>query len=65
MAVCEEAVLQHSIIIYWLITVIVLHVCVAAVIPIGQMWSKSIYATMLFITGRVRGLMGHKAVPII
>ena len=59
------AVLQHSIIIYWLITVIVLHVCVAAVIPIGQMWSKSIYATMLFITGRVRGLMGHKVVPII
>lgn len=65
MAVCGEAVLQHSIIIYWLITVIVLHVCVAAVIPIGQMWSKSIYATMLFITGRVRGLMGHKVVPII
>lgn len=59
------AVLQHSIIIYWLITVIVLHVCVAAVIPIGQIWSKSIYATMLFITGRVRGLMGHKVVPII
>ena len=62
---CGEAVLQHSIIIYWLITVIVLHVCVAAVIPIGQIWSKSIYATMLFITGRVRGLMGHKVVPII
>ena len=59
------AVLQHSIIIYWLITVIVLHVCVAAVIPIGQIWSKSIYATMLFITGRVRGLMVHKVVPII
>lgn len=65
MAVCGEAVLQHSIIIYWLITVIVLHVCVAAVIPIGQIWSKSIYVTMLFIIGRVRGLMGHKVVPII
>ena len=50
------AVLLHSIIIYWLITVIVLHVCVAAVIPIGQIWSKSIYVTMLFIIGRVRGL---------
>lgn len=58
----SPATFHHN---YWLITVIVLHVCVAAVIPIGQIWSKSIYATMLFITGRVRGLMGHKVVPII
>ena len=59
------AVLQHSIIIYWLITVIVLHVCVAAVYSNRADMEQVDLCNNVIYNWSSEGLMGHKVVPII